>query len=92
MVGDTAQLASPEVGGMLRLLAHDHGYWKLTEVRRMAEPWEQRASLKVRDGDISALPAYRARGRIYSGPRTSRMTRPSGSGVPILPGARLRFC
>jgi hypothetical protein len=69
MVGDTAQLASPENGGMMRLIAHDHGFWKLHEVRRFAEKWEGPASIKLRSGDISAIPAYRARGRIRSGPQ-----------------------
>ena len=52
LAGDTAQLASPENGGMMRLIAHDHGFWKLHEVRRFAEKWEQKASLQLREGDI----------------------------------------
>ena len=42
LAGDTAQLASPGNGGMMRLIAHDHGFWKLHEVRRFDEKWEQK--------------------------------------------------
>ena len=69
LTGDTAQLASPDNGGMMRLIAHDHGYWQLHEVRRFSEKWEQRASLKLRRGDIASINAYKARGRIRCGPQ-----------------------
>ena len=69
LTGDTAQLASPENGGMMRLIAHDHGHWQLHEVRRFNEKWEQRASLKLRRGDIASIGAYKARGRVRSGPQ-----------------------
>ncbi len=68
-VGDTEQLGAVDAGGMFRLLAARHGSWKLAEVRRFQNAWEREASLKLRDGDITALAEYAARGRIYHGPQ-----------------------
>ena len=54
---------------MFSLIAERAGNWKLSEVRRFAEAWERAASLRLRDGDIMALGAYKARGRIWDGPQ-----------------------
>jgi conjugative relaxase-like TrwC/TraI family protein len=68
-VGDTRQLGAVEAGGMFPLIAGRAGNWKLGNVRRFAEAWERNASLRLRDGDIMALAAYQAHGRIYEGPQ-----------------------
>ena len=69
LVGDTEQLGAVDAGGMFRLIAARHGSWRLAEVRRFRNAWEREASLKLRDGDITALAEYAARGRIYHGPQ-----------------------
>jgi len=68
-VGDTRQLGAVEAGGMFPLIAGRAGNWKLGNVRRFAAAWERNASLRLRDGDIMALAAYQAHGRIYEGPQ-----------------------
>ena len=68
-VGDTRQLVAVEAGGMFPLVAGRTGHWKLGNVRRFAEAWERGASLRLRDGDVMALGAYQAHGRIYEGPQ-----------------------
>lgn len=55
LVGDYAQLPAVEAGGALRLLAHDAGAAELHTVWRFANRWEAAASLRLRDGDPSAL-------------------------------------
>jgi conjugative relaxase-like TrwC/TraI family protein len=67
--GDTRQLGAVEAGGMFPLIAGRTGNWKLGNVRRFAEAWERDASLRLRDGDVMALGAYQAHGRIYEGPQ-----------------------
>jgi hypothetical protein len=66
-VGDFEQLGPVEAGGMFRLVAMRHVYWRLFDVRRFARAWERDASLKLRDGDITALLAYRGHGHLYDG-------------------------
>ena len=66
---DPEQLGSVGAGGVFRLIAARHGSYRLTEVRRFAHAWEREASLKLRDGDVSALAEYAGRGRIYHGPQ-----------------------
>jgi conjugative relaxase-like TrwC/TraI family protein len=67
LTGDTAQLSSVGAGGVMAEVARRQGYWKLHEVRRFAEPWEARASLRLREGDVKAWLDYKIRARIYSG-------------------------
>jgi conjugative relaxase-like TrwC/TraI family protein len=68
-VGDTRQLGAVEAGGMFPLIAGTIGHWNLTEVRRFTQAWEAEASLRLRAGDVMALAAYHAHGRIYEGPQ-----------------------
>ena len=68
-VGDTRQLGAVEAGGMFPLIAGRAGHWRLGNVRRFAEAWEREASIRLREGDIMALAAYQAHGRIYDGPQ-----------------------
>jgi len=67
---DPEQLGAVDAGGIFPLIAARHGSWKLAEVRRFRHAWEADASLKLREGDISALAEYAARGRVYHGHRT----------------------
>ena len=55
LVGDHRQLASVEAGGMFRLLVTDTKAAELVGVRRFAEPWERKASLRLREGDTSVV-------------------------------------
>jgi conjugative relaxase-like TrwC/TraI family protein len=65
--GDTEQLTSPDAGGAMRLIAREHGYWQLTEVRRFRNTWEGPASLRLREGDSASLDHYQRNGRIREG-------------------------
>ena len=69
LVGDHRQLASVEAGGMFRLLVTDTEAVELAGVRRFAELWERKASLRLREGDTSVVSEYEARGRIDGGSR-----------------------
>lgn len=64
LVGDYAQMGSPEAGGLLRDLAACDSATALVAVRRFNQPWERDASkrLQARDGDVAAV--YAAHGRI----------------------------
>jgi conjugative relaxase-like TrwC/TraI family protein len=62
--GDTAQLGAVEAGGMFRLLAQEVPAAQLHEVRRFTTEWERQASVRLRDGDLTAAAAYDRHGRI----------------------------
>ena len=64
---DPEQLGAVDAGGIFPLIAARHGSYRLTEVRRFNHAWERDASLRLRDGDVSALAEYSGRGRIYHG-------------------------
>jgi conjugative relaxase-like TrwC/TraI family protein len=66
---DPEQLGSVDAGGIFPLIAARHGSYRLTEVRRFTHAWEREASLRLRDGDVTALAEYAGRGRIYHGPQ-----------------------
>ena len=66
-VGDEFQLGAINAGGMFPLLAGRLGALEIHEVHRFAEQWEKDASLKLRQGDITAIADYQARGRIHAG-------------------------
>src|SRR5258708_20695691 len=65
--GDTEQLPSPEAGGIMRLIAPEHGYVQIREGRRFRGEWERAASLKLRAGDVSVIEEYKRHGPIYHG-------------------------
>jgi AAA domain/TrwC relaxase len=69
VTGDHQQLAAVEAGGGMNLLARKLGHTQLAQPVRFAEPWEQRASLRLRAGDPAALDAYDEHGRITGGDR-----------------------
>jgi hypothetical protein len=62
--GDHAQLSGGGVGGGGRLRVARLGHVKLAEAVRFAEPWEQDASLRLREGDATVLAEYDDHGRI----------------------------
>ena len=66
---DPEQLGAVDAGGIFPLIAARHGSYRLTEVRRFTSAWERDASLKLREGDVTALAEYAGRGRIYHGPQ-----------------------
>ena len=66
---DPEQLGAVGAGGIFPLIAARHGSYRLTEVRRFTHAWERDASLKLREGDVTALAEYAGRGRIYHGPQ-----------------------
>ena len=51
----------------MRLIADEHGYFELHEVKRFAEAWEGPASLRIRAGDATAVREYIERGRVLEG-------------------------
>ncbi|MBV8506933.1 MAG: AAA family ATPase, partial [Alphaproteobacteria bacterium] len=67
LAGDTSQLQAVENGGGMSLLADALGYARLAEPVRFRAPWEQQASLRLRDGDTSVLADYDQHGRIFGG-------------------------
>jgi conjugative relaxase-like TrwC/TraI family protein len=69
LTGDTEQLSAPEAGGVMRLLAGEHGYYQLHTVQRFEHEWEAEASQRLRGGDTDAIAEYDQRGRILEGAR-----------------------
>ena len=67
LAGDTSQLQAVENGGGMSLLASHLGYARLAEPVRFRAPWEQQASLRLRDGDTTVLADYDQHARICGG-------------------------
>ena len=67
LAGDVSQLQAVENGGGMSLLAGALGYARLAEPVRFRHAWEQAASLRLRDGDTSALAEYDQHARIIGG-------------------------
>jgi hypothetical protein len=64
LAGDQEQLAAVEGGGAMMLLADRLGYVQLAEPVRFTQTWERDASLRLRQGDATALDDYDQHGRI----------------------------
>jgi hypothetical protein len=64
LAGDQEQLAAVEGGGAMMLLANRLGYVQLAEPVRFTAEWERGASLRLRQGDATALDDYDQHGRI----------------------------
>lgn len=64
LVGDPAQLGSVDAGGMLGWLDRSNKAARLSSVWRFKNPWEGKASLGLRSGDVSVLKEYEENGRI----------------------------
>lgn len=74
LVGDYAQLQSPEAAGAFGLLASDRADApELSTIHRFTNPWEKAASLRLRLGETDAIHAYEDAGRIIPG-NTEDMT------------------
>lgn len=67
LVGDPAQLDSPDASGAFDLITRRIGAVHLGRVYRFAHPWERTSSLRLRAGDPTVLDQYDRRGRIHSG-------------------------
>jgi conjugative relaxase-like TrwC/TraI family protein len=67
LAGDLAQLQAVENGGGMSLLADHLGYARLARPVRFRHRWEQHASLRLRDGDVTVLAEYDQHGRILGG-------------------------
>ena len=69
LTGDTEQLSAPEAGGVIRLLADEHGYYRLHTVQRFEHGWEAEASQRLRGGDSDVIAEYDQRGCVLEGTR-----------------------
>jgi TrwC relaxase/AAA domain len=67
ITGDPMQIQAVESGGAMTMLAHRLGHVQLSEPGRFRHAWEGEASQRLRDGDVTALAAYREHGRLYAG-------------------------
>ena len=67
LTGDHRQLAAVGATGGMDMIARISPAYELTEARRFTHQWERAASLQLRDGDQTALHAYRKHGRIIDG-------------------------
>jgi hypothetical protein len=75
LVGDPHQLGAVGPGGIFRTLVGDHGAHELETVRRFRHAWEAAASLHLREGNPSILPAYLRHGRLEGGSRAEMVER-----------------
>ena len=73
LAGDQQQLTAVEGGGGMTLLANKLGYVQLAEPVRFQAAWERDASLRLRDGDPTALDDYNQHGRIHGAPPDEAM-------------------
>jgi conjugative relaxase-like TrwC/TraI family protein len=81
LVGDTAQLASPAAGGILRDLVRSYGAVTLDAPVRFTDPAEAAATLAIRTGDPAGLTFYTDHGRIHTPPTAPESTRPDADGI-----------
>ena len=68
LAGDQQQLAAVEGGGAMMLLADRLGYVQLAEPVRFTHTWERDASLRLRQGDATALDDYDQHARLHGAP------------------------
>jgi hypothetical protein len=73
LAGDQQQLAAVEGGGAMTLVANRLGYVQLAEPVRFTAAWERDVSLRLRDGDPTALDDYDQHGRIHGAPPDQAM-------------------
>jgi len=73
LAGDQEQLAAVEGGGAMTLLADRLGSVQLAEPVRFTAVWERDASLRLRQGDVTALDEYDQHGRICGAPPDQAM-------------------
>src|SRR5690349_22918197 len=70
----------------MSLLAARLGYARLAEPVRFRAPWEQAASLRLRDGDASVLAEYDQHGRIIGGDPEQMMDAAAAAYVALTAG------
>jgi hypothetical protein len=70
----------------MALLAAALGYARLAEPVRFRHPWEQHASLRLRDGDTSVLAEYDQHGRIIGGGPEQMMDAAAAAYVALTAG------
>jgi hypothetical protein len=88
LAGDQEQLAAVEGGGAMTLLADRLGYVQLAEPVRFTAAWERGASLRLRQGDVTALDEYDQHGRIRGAPPDQAMDQAVGAYVACYLGGR----
>jgi conjugative relaxase-like TrwC/TraI family protein len=86
LAGDTSQLQAVENGGGMSLFAAHLGYARLAEPVRFRAPWEQSASLRLRDGDTTVLAGYDQHGRIIGGAPEQMMDAAAAAYVALSAG------
>ena len=64
LIGDYAQMSSPEAGGLLRDLACLPSATQMVAVRRFREQWERATSIRLRAKDPDVTATYLEHGRI----------------------------
>ena len=67
LVGDHRQLQAVGRGGLLAEISATSRTIELERIHRFSHDWEAAASLRLRHGDLRALDAYEAHGRIIPG-------------------------
>ena len=68
LVGDYRQLGAINAGGMFRHIAQTSGVAReLDAVWRFTNPWEQTASLQLRNADPAVVDTYVSHGRVHGG-------------------------
>jgi conjugative relaxase-like TrwC/TraI family protein len=67
LTGDHMQMGAVGAGGSMDMIARVSPAYELTEARRFTHAWERDASLRLREGDETALQDYRKHGRIIDG-------------------------
>jgi conjugative relaxase-like TrwC/TraI family protein len=67
LTGDHMQMAAVGAGGSMDMIARVSPAYELAEARRFSHAWEREASLRLREGDETALQDYRKYGRIIDG-------------------------
>jgi hypothetical protein len=70
----------------MSLLARALGYVRLTEPVRFRNQWEQHASLRLRDGDLTVLAGYDQHGRITGGDPEEMMDAAAAAYVALAAG------
>ncbi len=86
LTGDISQLQAVENGGGMSLLAGALGYARLAEPVRFRAPWEQAATLRLRDGDTTVLSDYDQHGRIIGGDPEQMMDAAAAAYVALAAG------
>ena len=75
LIGDPRQLQGVGRGGLLAELCANGRVEQLDTLHRFTHPWEAAASLRLRAGELRALDAYEAHGRIVPGTLDAHLDR-----------------